>query len=456
MTSFAPAVGSKRKASTLVESKGPFFPNISKIKYDPNAAADDVMTFKYYNADEKIMGKTMAEWCKFAVCYWHTFRGTGADPFGAPTFTREWDDGTDSLENAERRLRVAFEFMSKLGVPYWCFHDRDIAPEGATLEETNANLDRIVDLAEQLMKETGIKLLWGTANLFSHKRYMNGAGTNPDAHTYAYAAAQVKKAMEVTARLGGEGYVFWGGREGYMTLLNTDIKRESDHMATFFKMAVAHKKKLGWNGQLLIEPKPKEPSTHQYDYDSQSVMAFLRTYGLEDHFKVNVEPNHTTLAGHNYCHDLQWASSFGFLGSIDTNSGTEGLQWDTDQFPMDIKQTTWLMKIVLEQGGLPCGLNFDAKPRRESTRVEDLFIAHIGGIDSLARGLRNAAKLIQDATMSKMVSDRYSTFDSGFGAQVEKGEVTFEDCEAFVLKSGEPAQHSGRQETYESILNRYV
>jgi len=433
-----------------------FFPKIGKIPYKPDADVTELFVYKYYNAQEKILGKTMEDWLKFAVCYWHTFRGTGADPFGVGTLHRPWDDETSSLENALRRLRAAFEFFTKLGVKYWTFHDRDIAPEGKDLEETNRNLDAVADLAEKLQKETGIKPLWGTANLFTNPRYMNGAATNPDAHVLAYAGAQVKKAIEVTHRLGGLGYVFWGGREGYASLLNTSVKRELDHLAEFFKMVVKFVKSIGFKGQLLIEPKPKEPTSHQYDYDAQTVIGFLTHYGLEKHFKLNIEPNHTQLAGHNYCHDLQVASAYGMLGSIDANSGTEGLGWDTDQFPMDLKHTTWLMKIVVEQGGLIGGLNFDAKVRRESTDVEDYFLAHIGGIDALARGLRNAAKLIEGKEFSKALTNRYISYDSGFGQKIEKGKATLEDCEEYALKHGEPEVRSGKQEVAENQLNRYV
>jgi len=311
-------------------------------------------------------------------------------------------------------------------------------------------------LAQELQKETGIKLLWGTANLFTHPRYANGAMTNPDAHVVTYAAAQVKKAIEVTHRLGGAGFVFWGGREGYASVLNSDVKRELDHVAEFYKAVVKFKNKIGFAGQLLIEPKPKEPSTHQYDYDAQTVIGFLKHYGLDKDFKLNIEPNHTQLAGHNYVHDLQVASAYKMLGSIDANSGTESLGWDTDQFPMDVKHTTWLMKIVVEQGGLIGGLNFDAKVRRESTEIEDMFIAHIGGIDALAHGLRCAVKLIEDKTFSKALAQRYSSFDSGIGAKFESGQSSLEDLAQFALKKGEPAQTSGKQEKLELQLNRYV
>jgi len=433
-----------------------YFKEIPEIKYDPQAKGN-VLTFKYYNKDEEILGKKMKDWLRFSVCYWHTFRGMGSDMFGAPTIHRAWDDGTESMENAKRRLRVAFEFLKRLGVEYYCFHDRDVAPEGSNLSETNKNLDEIIALAKELQKETGIKLLWGTANLFSHPRYMNGAATNPDAHVFAYAAAQVKKAIEVTKELGGENYVFWGGREGYQSLLNTDTKREVDHFAAFLKMAVEYKKKIGFTGQLLIEPKPREPTKHQYDYDAQTVIGFLKTYGLDKDFKLNIEPNHTTLAGHDYEHDIEMASRFGMLGSIDSNTGDPLLGWDTDQFPMDVKKTTQTMLIVLRQGGLaPGGLNFDCKVRRESTDLDDIFIAHIGAMDAFARGLRIAAKIVQEDRIPKLVRERYSTYDSGIGKKIEEGTTSFEELEKYAQEHGAPKQISSKQEKYEFLFNDYV
>jgi len=433
-----------------------FFKEIPEIKYE-GSSSKNILSFQYYNKEEVILGKKMKDWLRFSVCFWHTFRGVGSDMFGAPTIKRPWEDGTDSLENAKIRLRVAFEFLRRLGVEYYTFHDRDIAPEGATLEETNKNLDEIVALAKQLQTESGIKLLWGTANLFSHPRYMNGAATNPDAHVFAYAAAQVKKAIEITKELDGENYVFWGGREGYQCLLNTDTKREVDHLATFLKLSVEHKKKIGFGGQLLIEPKPREPTKHQYDYDAQTVIGFLKTYGLDKDFKVNIEPNHTTLAGHDYEHDIEMASRWGFLGSIDSNTGDPLLGWDTDQFPMDVKKTTQTMMIVIRQGGLaPGGLNFDCKVRRESTDIEDMFISHIGAMDAFARGLRNAAKIIEEGTITKLVVDRYSSYDSGIGKKIEEGKATFEDLEKFIKENGPPKQISSKQEKYESLFNQYV
>jgi len=377
--------------------------------------------------------------------------------FGPGTIKRPWDDGTDSLENAERRIRVAFQFMKRLGVHYYTFHDRDIAPEGKTLAETNHNLDQIAKIARQLQDETGIKCLWGTANLFANPRYMNGAATNPDVHVFAYAAAQVKKCLEITKMLGGENYVFWGGREGYQSILNTDVKAELDHLAAFFKMAVDYKNKIGFHGQLLIEPKPREPTKHQYDYDAQTVMAFLKHYNLEKDFKLNIEPNHTTLAGHDYEHDIEVASRYGMLGSIDSNTGDVLLGWDTDQFPMDFRKTTLVMQTVIRQGGLaPGGLNFDAKVRRESTDVEDVFIAHIGAMDTFARGLINAAHLHEKRTLDKLIEERYSSWHTDLGKRIASGHASFEELEHFIFEKkehDEPPKTSGKQEKFETLFN---
>lgn len=450
----------KQKMSTANQKKVEeveFFPDIGKIPFKPTAGPEETMVFKHYNAQEVVHGKTMEDWCRFSVVYWHTFRGTGLDPFGGPTIERPWDDGSDTVENAKRRLRAAFEFMSKLGVKYWTYHDRDIAPEGKNLAETNKILDDVSDLALELMNKTGIKLLWATSNLFASPRYMNGAATNPDAHVVAYAAAQVKKGLEVANKLGALNYVFWGGREGYQSLLNTDIHRELSNMAAFFKMVVVYKKKIGFGGQLLIEPKPKEPTKHQYDYDAATVMGFLNHFGLQNDFKLNIEPNHTMLAGHDFSHDVILASKFGMLGSIDSNTGSPDLGWDTDQFPMDIHNNTMIMKAVIEQGGLsPGGLNFDAKVRRESTDVKDMFIAHIGAMDAFARGLKNAAKLIKEGVLEKNLQERYSSFKSGIGAKISDGTCSLEDCESFVLENGEPEKKSGKQEHFEGIFNYYV
>jgi xylose isomerase len=431
-------------------------PEIKAVQYE-GADSKNPMAFKYYNPEEKIQGRSMKEWLRFAVAYWHTFRGTGSDPFGSGTMHRPWDDGSESVENAQKRMRANFEFCQKLGVEYYCFHDRDIAPEGKTLSESHKNLDAVVKVAEEMQKATGIKLLWGTANLFSNRRYMCGASTNPDAHVFAYGAAQVKKAMEVTKFLGGENYVFWGGREGYQSFLNTDMKRELDHLARFLGMAADYKKEIGFTGTLLIEPKPKEPTKHQYDFDAATVMGFLRTYGLEKEYKLNIEANHGTLAGHSFEHELELSSRYGMLGSVDANTGDLLLGWDTDQFNMDVKSCTLAMQVVLNQGGLGTGgLNFDAKVRRESIDVEDLALAHIGGMDAFARGLRIAAKMREDGVFSKLLKDRYASYDSGIGAEIESGKATFASLEKWVMEAGEPTPKSGKQEKCEILLNDFM
>jgi xylose isomerase len=434
-----------------------FFPEVNKIKYEgPDSA--NALSFRHYNADEKVEGKTMREHLRFAVCYWHTFRGMGGDPFGPGCAVRPWEDGSDSVEMAKKRVRVAFEFMEKLGVPYFCFHDRDVAPEGKSLKETNTNLDAIVSVIKEEMQRTGIKLLWGTANLFSNPRYVHGAATSCNADVFAYAGAQVKKCLEITKELGGENYVFWGGREGYSNLYNTNLKRELDHLAKFFHMAVDYKKKIGFGGQFLIEPKPKEPTVHQYDFDTAAVVAFLRSHGLTDHFKLNVETNHATLAGHTMMHELAYASAQGLLGSIDANRGDLLLGWDTDQFPTDLYLTAQCMLVILGQGGLaPGGVNFDAKVRRESFEPVDLFHAHIGGMDSFAAGLKIAAKIRADGVLKDFVKSRYGSWDTGIGQKIESGSVSFEDLEKYMLDKGDAAKNvSGRQEMLENIFNRYI
>lgn len=434
-----------------------FFPDVSAIQFE-GPDSTNPLAFRHYNANEVVEGKTMRDLLRFGVAYWHTMRGTGGDPFGPGCAVRPWEDGTDSVEMAEKRVRVAFEFMEKLGAPYYCFHDRDVAPEGKGLRETNANLDRVVKVLKEEQQRTGIKLLWGTANLFSNKRFVHGAATSSNADVFAYAAAQVKKALEVTKELGGENYVFWGGREGYMNLLNTDLKRELDHLAKFFHLAVEYKKKIGFTGQFLIEPKPKEPTTHQYDFDAAAVVAFLRTYGLADDFKLNIETNHATLAGHTMMHELAYASANGLLGSIDANRGDLLLGWDTDQFPTDIYLTTQCMLVILGQGGLaPGGVNFDAKVRRESFEPVDLFHAHIGGMDAFAWGLKIAAKMRADGVLRDFVRQRYATWDGGIGQQIESGKATFEDLERYMLEKGDvTANVSGRQEMLENLFNRYI
>src|SRR4051812_41191953 len=400
-----------------------YFPEVDKVRFE-GPDSTNPLSFRHYNPDEKVEGKTLKEHLRFAVCYWHTFRGMGADPFGPGCALRPWEDGTDSVEMASKRVRVAFEFMEKLGVPYYCFHDRDVAPEGDSLRETNANLDKIVTVLKEEQQRTGIKLLWGTANLFSNKRFVHGAATSCNADAFAYAAAQVKKALEVTKELGGVNYVFWGGREGYSTLLNTDLKREMDHLAKFFHLAVDYKKKIGFTGQFLIEPKPKEPTTHQYDFDAAACINFLRQYDLTDHLKLNLETNHATLAGHTMLHELRVAAAAGLLGSVDANTGDLMLGWDTDQFPTNIYLTTAIMTVILEQGGLGSGgLNFDAKVRRESFEPVDLFHAHIGGMDAFARGLKIAAKIRADGALRDFVKKRYASWDGGIGQQIEQGKA---------------------------------
>jgi len=434
-----------------------FFPDVAKIRYE-GPDSKNPLAFRHYNEAEIVEGKSMKEHLRFAVCYWHTFRGMGGDPFGPGCAVRPWEDGTDSVEMAIRRVRVAFEFLEKLGAPFYCFHDRDVAPEGKSLSETNRNLDAVVKVLKEEQQRTGVKLLWGTANLFSNPRYVHGAATSCNADVFAYAAAQVKKCLEVTKELGGVNYVFWGGREGYTNLYNTDLKRELDHLARFFHLAVEYKKKIGFTGQFLIEPKPKEPTTHQYDFDAAAVVAFLRSYGLTDHFKLNIETNHATLAGHTMMHELAYASMHGLLGSIDANRGDLLLGWDTDQFPTDIYLTTQCMLVILGQNGLaPGGVNFDAKVRRESFEPIDLFHAHIGGMDAFALGLKIAARMRADGVLSGVIKERYSSWDSGIGAEIESRKAGFEQLESYMLQKGDAARNvSGRQELIENIVNRYI
>jgi len=432
------------------------FPKIKKIKYD-GPDSKNPLAFKYYNEDEVIEGKTMKEHLRFSVVYWHTFRNPLADPFGSGTAIRPWDDGTESVKNAQNRVRVAFEFMEKLGAPYYAFHDRDVAPEGKTLAQSNKNLDAVVKVLKEEQKRTGIKLLWGTACLFAHPRYMHGAATSCNADAFAYAAAQVKKAIEVTKELGGEGYTFWGGREGYQSLWNTDLKREVDHLGAFLNMAVDYKNSLKFNVPFYIEPKPKEPTKHQYDSDAAACLNFLRTYGLKKHFKLNLETNHATLAGHSMQHEMEVAGSADALGSIDANTGDELLGWDTDQFPTSIYLTTQCMLGILKWGGFKTGgVNFDAKVRRESFEPIDLFHAHIGGMDAFARGLRIAAAIRKDGRLGDFVKQRYSSYDSGIGAKIESGKVGFKQLEKYALANKEVKNESGRQEFLENLINEFI
>ncbi|QDV47008.1 Xylose isomerase [Stieleria neptunia] len=435
----------------------PAFPDISTVQYE-GPQSDNPLAFRWYNPEEVVEGKTMKDHFRFSIVYWHTFRGTGSDPFGPGTAVRPWDDGTESVENAQNRARVAFELFEKLQAPYYAFHDRDVAPEGASLSETNANFDAVADVLEEEQQRSGVKLLWGTANMFSNPRFMHGAATTCNADVFAYAAAQVKKAMDVTHRLGGENYVFWGGREGYQNLYNTDMKRELDHLAKFFHMAVDYAKEIGFTGQFLIEPKPKEPTKHQYDSDAAACMNFLRAYDLTDHFKLNLETNHATLAGHTMMHEIDYTGAQGALGSIDANTGDLLLGWDTDQFATDYYLTTQMMYYILKHGGLGSGgVNFDAKVRRESFEPIDLFYAHVGSMDAYAKGLKIAAAIRADNALEGFISERYSSFDSGIGAKIEAGEVSFADLEAYMLEKGDAAPNvSGRQELLESVVNRYI
>lgn len=434
-----------------------FFPDIPKIQYG-GPRSRNPLEFKHYNPDEVVGDKTMKEHLRFSVVYWHTFTNPLSDPFGAGTALRPWDDGTNSVANAQTRARVAFEFIEKLGTPFYAFHDRDVAPEGRSLKESHANLDAVAKVLKEEQERTGIKLLWGTANLFSNPRYMHGAATSPNFDVFAFAAAQVKKAMEVTHDLGGEGYTFWGGREGYMTLLNTDMKRELDHLGRFLRMAVDYKKQIGFQGTFYIEPKPKEPTKHQYDSDAAACLNFLRTYDLLPHFKLNLETNHATLAGHEMMHEMEVAIGAGALGSIDANTGDYLLGWDTDQFPTNIYLTAQCMLCLLQMGGFTTGgVNFDAKVRRESFEPVDLFHAHIGGMDAFARGLKIAHAIRQDGRFAEFIKNRYASWDGELGRRVEAGGASFADLEAYILPKGDAAKNpSGRQEMLENLFNDYI
>ena len=433
-----------------------FFPEVTSIKYE-GPESKNALAFKHYNADELVEGKSMREHFRFGAAYWHCMRNPLGDPFGPGTALMPWDDGSDSVENAQKRTHVFFEFLEKTGIDYYCFHDRDIAPELGTLAESNSALDAVVDELEGLQQQTGKKLLWGTACLFVHPRYAMGAATSPCPEVFAYAAAQVKKAIEVTHRLGGEGYTFWGGREGYSSLINTDLKRELDNLGRFLHMAVDYKKKIGFEGQFYIEPKPKEPTKHQYDSDAAACLNFLREYDLLDHFKLNIETNHAILAGHTVEHDLKVASAAEALGSIDANAGDELLGWDTDQFPTNIYDATRIMLVLLDMGGFKTGgLNFDAKRRRESHEPIDLFHAHVGGMDTFARGLKAAAAIRADGRMKEFVANRYGGWDEGVGAKIERGESNLADLEVHALSKEPAPPSSGRQEMLENLFNEFI
>lgn len=433
-----------------------YFPGVEKIQYE-GPESDNPLAFRFYDENKMVAGKTMKEFFKFATCYWHSFCGTGGDPFGPGTQRREWLQGADALTRARDKMDAAFEFFTKIGTPYYCFHDIDLVEEGASRAETSDRLATITEYAKQKMDASGMKLLWGTANLFSNPRYMNGASTNPDFSTVAFAGAQLKDALDATIALNGENYVFWGGREGYMSLLNTDMKRELAHLGQFLTMARDYARGKGFKGTFFIEPKPMEPSKHQYDFDSATVIGFLREHGLDKDFKLNIETNHATLASHTMDHELQVAADAGMLGSIDANRGDYQNQWDTDQFPYNINETVEMMLVILRAGGFQGGgVNFDAKTRRNSTDPVDLFHGHIGGMDTFARSLLIAEKLIKESPIEKMRQERYASFDNGIGAEFEAGKLTLEALADIGNSRGEPTQISGQQELYENIVNRYI
>ena len=432
-----------------------FFPGIEKIQFEGKESKNP-MAFRYYDAKKVVLGKTMAEWLKFSMAWWHTLCAEGADQFGGGTKTFPWNGAACPIQAAKDKVDAGFEFMQKIGIEYYCFHDVDLVDEGANVEEYEANLKQIVAYLKEKQAETGIKLLWGTANVFGHKRYMNGAATNPDFDVVARAAVQIKNAIDATIELGGTNYVFWGGREGYMSLLNTDQKREKEHLAMMLTIARDYARSKGFTGTFLIEPKPMEPTKHQYDVDTETVIGFLKAHGLDKDFKVNIEVNHATLAGHTFEHELACAVDAGMLGSIDANRGDYQNGWDTDQFPIDAFDLTQAMMQIIRNGGLGNGgTNFDAKTRRNSTDLEDIFIAHIAAMDAMARALENAAALLEESPLCKMVAERYASFDEGLGKKFENGELTLEDVYVYGKEVNEPKQTSGKQELYEAILNMY-
>ena len=433
-----------------------YFPSVEKIKFEGKESKNP-LAFRYYNPEKVVYGKTMAEWFKFSMAWWHTLCADGGDPFGGQTQVHPWVGAADALQAAKDKMDAGFEFMSKIGIEYYCFHDIDLISEGSSIEEYEANLKAIVAYAKEKQAATGIKLMWGTANVFSNARYMNGASTNPNFDAAARAMLQIKNSIDATIELGGKAYVFWGGREGYMSLLNTNMKREKQHMGTMLRMARDYGRSKGFKGVFLIEPKPMEPMKHQYDVDTETVIGFLKEFGLENDFKLNIEVNHATLAGHTFEHELQCAVDAGMLGAIDANRGDVQNGWDTDQFPVDLFDLTQAMMVVLQGGGMQGGgTNFDAKIRRNSTDNEDLFIAHIGAMDVMARALETAAAILEESPYKKMVADRYASYDAGKGKEFEEGKLTFEDVYAYAKANGEPKQISGKQELYEAIVNMYI
>ncbi|MBO7270478.1 MAG: xylose isomerase [Bacteroidales bacterium] len=432
-----------------------FFPEIGKIKFE-GVESKNPLAYRYYDAEKVILGKPMKDWLKFAMAWWHTLCAEGADQFGGGTKSFPWNEACCPIQVAKAKVDAGFEIMQKLGIEYYCFHDVDLVAEGNSIEEYESNLKEVVAYLKEKQAETGIKLLWGTANVFGHKRYMNGASTNPDFDVVARAIVQIKNAIDATIELGGSNYVFWGGREGYMSLLNTDQKREKEHMATMLTMARDYARSKGFTGTFLIEPKPMEPSKHQYDVDTETVIGFLKAHGLEKDFKVNIEVNHATLAGHTFEHELACAVDEGMLGSIDANRGDYQNGWDTDQFPIDNYELTQAMMQIIRNGGLGNGgTNFDAKTRRNSTDLEDIFIAHIAGMDAMARALECAATLLEESPIKQMVADRYASFDKGIGKDFEDGKLSLEDVYAYGKQNGEPKLTSGKQELYEAIVNMY-
>ncbi len=431
-----------------------YFKNIPKIKFE-GKQSDNLLSFRYYDENRMVAGKTMKDHFRFAVAYWHSFGGDGSDPFGSQTKQFDWLKNSDPIQRAKEKMDAAFEFFTKLTVPYYCFHDLDLVQEANSIIETEKRLDAIVDYAKEKQRATGVKLLWGTANLFSHQRYMNGAATNPDFNVLTYAATQVKSAIDATISLKGENFVFWGGREGYMSLLNTDMKREQQHFAQFLHMAKDYARKNGFKGNFLIEPKPMEPMKHQYDFDAATVIGFLREYDLMADFKLNIEVNHATLASHTFAHELQVAANAGLLGSIDANRGDYQNGWDTDQFPINLYETIESLLIILSSGGIKGGgINFDAKTRRNSTDLEDLFVGHIAGMDLFAKALVIADRIMNNSRYTELRKARYQSFDTGEGALFEQKNHTLESLRELALQNGEPKQISGKQELYEMIISR--
>lgn len=433
-----------------------YFKGIGSIKYE-GPQSDNPLCYRWYEENKVVAGKPMKEHFRFAVAYWHSFGANGSDPFGEPTHQFGWEAQSDPITRAKAKMDAAFEFITKLNLPFYCFHDVDVVEYGNDIRENERRLQTLVEYARQKQQASGVQLLWGTANLFSHKRYMNGASTNPDFHVLAHGAAQVKAALDATIALGGQNYVFWGGREGYMSLLNTNMKREQEHMARFLHTAKDYARKQGFKGNFLIEPKPAEPSKHQYDYDAATVAGFLRQYDLLDDFKLNLEVNHATLAGHTFQHELQVAVDQGLLGSIDANRGDYQNGWDTDQFPNNLNEITEAMLVILDGGGLQGGgVNFDAKIRRNSTDPKDLFYAHIGGIDTFARALVIADRILQNSDYNKVREERYASFDTGKGKAFEQGSLSLEDLRQYAIDNGEPGVKSGKQEYLENIINRFI